>query len=175
MGSHSQPPSQHTDLTMPPLSTNVLVLLVLGSAIALPDLLRTARQVVFEGFPEGVPDLTPLGVKLSLEAMFGPAGEMSAIPGEAGVDYPVYNEVPDTGFDCAAQSYPGFYTDPEADCQSFYMCPPGGDSASFLCPNGTVFNQQYFVCDWWYNIDCAAQPSFYGLNALLYQEPEDDK
>ena len=20
---------------------------------------------------------------------------------------------------------------------------------SFLCPNGTVFNQEIFVCDWW--------------------------
>ena len=25
------------------------------------------------------------------QAMLGPAGEMNAIPGEAGVDYPVYN------------------------------------------------------------------------------------
>ena len=107
--------------------------------------------------------------------MLGPAGEMNAIPGEAGVDYPVYNTgrimnhgsvyhdirpswfpVPDTGFDCADQTVPGFYTDPAADCQvfeeisnstwiwlfstyfqSFYMCTPGGDEASFLCPNGT--------------------------------------
>ena len=27
----------------------------------------------------------------SVQAMLGPAGEMNAIPGEAGVDYPVYN------------------------------------------------------------------------------------
>merc|ERR1712243_301779 len=113
--------TRHRRFKMPPVSTNVLILLVLGSAIALPDLMRTARQVVFEGFPSGLPDLTPLGVKLSLEAMFGPAGEMSAIPGEAGVDYPVYNQVPDTGFDCRSQTYPGFYTDPQADCQSFYI------------------------------------------------------
>merc|ERR1712112_79445 len=66
MGSHRQLVTLDTDLTMPPLSTNVLILLVLGSAIALPDLMRTARQVVFEGFPEGLPDLTPQGVKLSL-------------------------------------------------------------------------------------------------------------
>ena len=40
-----------------------------------------------------------------------------------------------------------------------------------------VFNcdfhfQQYFVCDWWYNIDCADQPSFYNLNDLLNEEPK---
>ena len=121
-----------------------------------------------------------------------------SIPGEPGVDFPVYSAVPDTGFDCAAQDNPGIYTDTEADCQvpdtvklldiflkyfhiyfltfnylqSFYMCSPGGDSAAFLCPNGTIFNQQYFVCDWWYNIDCAQQPQYYGLNSLLAQDQE---
>ena len=26
---------------------------------------------------------------------------------------------------------------------------------SFLCPNGTIFNQGYFICDWWFNVDCS--------------------
>ena len=26
---------------------------------------------------------------------------------------------------------------------------------SFLCPNGTLFEQQYFICDWWFNVDCS--------------------
>jgi hypothetical protein len=26
---------------------------------------------------------------------------------------------------------------------------------SFLCPNGTLFNQVYFICDWWFNVDCS--------------------
>ena len=26
---------------------------------------------------------------------------------------------------------------------------------SFLCPNGTLFQQQYFICDWWFNVDCS--------------------
>lgn len=38
---------------------------------------------------------------------------------------------------------------------------------SFLCPNGTLFNQQYFVCDWWFNVDCAATEQFYSLNNEL--------
>ena len=36
--------------------------------------------------------------------------------------------------------------------QVFHMCQPNGESTAFLCPNGTMFNQQYFVCDWWYNL-----------------------
>ena len=43
---------------------------------------------------------------------------MNPIPGEAGTDYPVYTEVPDTGFNCAQQPFlPGIYADIQADCQ----------------------------------------------------------
>ena len=41
----------------------------------------------------------------------------SAIPGEAGVDYPVLHEVPDTSFQCKAQEHPGLYADTQAQCQ----------------------------------------------------------
>lgn len=34
---------------------------------------------------------------------------------------------------------------------------------SFLCPNGTLFQQQIFNCDWWYNVDCDAAEGLYGL------------
>ena len=50
--------------------------------------------------------------------------EMPPIPGVAGVDFPVLTEIPQTGFDCAAQDFPGIYADMDADCQvssSFYM------------------------------------------------------
>ena len=74
--------------------------------------------------------------------------------------------------------------------QPFYMCEENGRSTAFLCPNGTIFNQQYFVCDWWidlnyifgestvcitrwYNIDCAAQPDFFSLNQFIYDGPEE--
>lgn len=40
-----------------------------------------------------------------------------AIPGEAGIDYPVYQTVPDTLFTCDAQEHPGLYADIEAQCQ----------------------------------------------------------
>ncbi|KAG7160699.1 U-scoloptoxin(01)-Er1a-like 15 [Homarus americanus] len=57
------------------------------------------------------------------------------------------------------------YIAPEAGYQVFHICQADGRSDSFLCPNGTIFNQQFFVCDWWYNFDCSTAPQFYGLNA----------
>ena len=47
---------------------------------------------------------------------------MNPIPGVAGVDYPVYNSVPDTGFQCNAQDYPGIFTDTGSDCQVSFLC-----------------------------------------------------
>ena len=59
----------------------------------------------------------------------GPDGDMS-IPGEAGVDFPVYSAVPDTGFDCGAQEFPGIYGDVDGNCQVFHMCAPNGNADS---------------------------------------------
>ena len=95
---------------------------------------------------------------------------MNPIPGVGGIDYPTYAQVPYTAFTCSQQQYPGIYTDTDAGCQVFHMCPPGGEAASFLCPNGTVFSQQYFVCDWWYNQDCSVQADWFHLNQFLYQD-----
>ena len=55
---------------------------------------------------------------------------------------------------------------------TFYavISPLPGESTGFLCPNGTIFNQQYFVCDWWYNVDCAQQQDFFNLNQFIYQD-----
>ena len=106
---------------------------------------RTGRQtntdkVVVPGFPTGLPNGTPEGVKIALaSAVQGPDGEfiMNPIPGglstpkkasqaavhlfgfsgQAGVDFPVLADVPDTGFDCGAQEHPGIYGDIDADCQ----------------------------------------------------------
>lgn len=51
------------------------------------------------------------------------------------------------------------------------MCQPGGFVNSFLCPNGTVFNQKVFVCDWWFNVDCVNSHTFYDLNSNIYATP----
>merc|ERR1712036_196146 len=53
-----------------------------------------------------------------------------SIPGVPGEDYPIYSEVPESGFSCDGQVDGGYYADPEA-------------KYSFLCPNGTLFNQNY--------------------------------
>ena len=41
----------------------------------------------------------------------------------------------------------------------FHICTSDAEGGlskySFLCPNGTIFNQEYFICDWWFNVDCA--------------------
>ena len=43
------------------------------------------------------------------------------IPGQAGVDFPVLASVPDTGFDCGGQEFPGIYGDTGADCQVIFV------------------------------------------------------
>ncbi|KAG7154396.1 U-scoloptoxin(01)-Cw1a-like 29, partial [Homarus americanus] len=68
------------------------------------------------------------------------------IVGVAGADYPTYSRVPDTSFRCEDQETPGYYADEEAECQVFHICVSEGRRVrqySFLCPNGTVFSQQY--------------------------------
>ncbi|XP_042203195.1 uncharacterized protein LOC121853248 [Homarus americanus] len=94
------------------------------------------------------------------------------VPGE---DYPILASVPDTGFSCEQQEFPGYFADTadEAGCQVFHICQFDGRQDSFLCPNGTIFNQQYFVCDWWFNVDCAASEQFRSLNAEIGKIPED--
>ncbi|KAK7074675.1 hypothetical protein SK128_023729 [Halocaridina rubra] len=108
------------------------------------------------------------GVDSEIEALAEniPGG---GVPGE---DYPILASVPDTGFDCDEQDVPGYYadTDREAGCQVFHICqdrPYGRQQDSFLCPNGTIFNQQYLVCDWWFNFDCDEAEDFYSVNELI--------
>merc|ERR1740137_478915 len=107
----------------------------------------------------------------------GGAGSLEeTIPGVPGDDYPIFAEVPETSFLCDGQVDGGYYADPEAECQAFHIC--AGDGAgglakySFLCPNGTLFHQQYFVCDWWFNVDCCTAQEDWALNQQLAEERE---
>ncbi|XP_050722890.1 adhesive plaque matrix protein-like isoform X2 [Eriocheir sinensis] len=97
-------------------------------------------------------------------------GYIAGIPGRAGRDYPILSYIPLTSFGCdLVADYPGYYADMEAGCQVFHICHRSGRQDSFLCPNGTVFNQKYFVCDWWYNFACEDAPFFYPVNAAIGQ------
>merc|ERR1719510_292243 len=96
------------------------------------------------------------------------------IPGIPGDDYPIFAEVPDTSFVCDGLVEGGYYADVEAECQVFHICGNDGNGGltkySFLCPNGTLFNQQYFVCDWWFNVDCSLAEEFWSLNDQVAAE-----
>merc|ERR1712106_528221 len=100
----------------------------------------------------------------------------TSIPGVPGEDYPIYAEVPETAFTCDGQVDGGYYADPEAECQVFHICTADGAGGlakySFLCPNGTLFNQNYFVCDWWFNFDCSTAEELYSLNDEIAAERE---
>merc|ERR1719249_398610 len=99
-----------------------------------------------------------------------------SIPGVPGEDYPIYAEVPESGFGCEGQVDGGYYADPEAESQAFHICTADGAGGlakySFLCPNGTLFNQNYFICDWWFNFDCSTAEDLYSLNDEIAAERE---
>ena len=61
--------------------------------------------------------------------------------------------------------------------QVFHICQNGGRQNSFLCPNGTLFNQQLFICDWWHNVQCdgAMVTRQYELNKMIYDYDWDSK
>ena len=95
-----------------------------------------------------------------------------SIPGEPGVDYPILSSAGETSFTCSGLVFGGYYADPDQDCQVFHVCLHDGgqdgldgqddlSAASFLCPNGTLFAQDSFICDWWFNVDCSASASLY--------------
>ena len=129
--------------------------------------------------PGGLGQYTPGGDGGYFGSPFGETGDEEGtledtIPGTPGEDYPIFAFVPETSFSCDGQVDGGYYGDPEAECQAFHICANDGNSGlskfSFLCPNGTLFQQQYFVCDWWFNVDCSTTEDFYGLNDEIAAE-----
>jgi len=93
-----------------------------------------------------------------------------SIPGLPEVDYPILERIPETSFTCEGR-LAGYYADIETRCQVFHIC---GDNFknSFLCPNGTLFNQENFACQWWADIDCPSSDQFFSLNAKIGVVPD---
>merc|ERR1712123_271794 len=90
-----------------------------------------------------------------------PAGsdvDNSYLAPAASEDLPVEADAPLDSY-AAEEELGGYDADEEAQCQVFHICTADGAGGlakySFLCPNGTIFNQNYFICDWWFNVDCA--------------------
>lgn len=55
----------------------------------------------------------------------------------------------------------------ETRCQAFRICAHTARSVhgfGFLCPNGTLFSQKNFVCDWYRNVNCAESEQYYSKN-----------
>ncbi|XP_013778216.1 uncharacterized protein LOC106462801 [Limulus polyphemus] len=98
--------------------------------------------------------------------------KINPIPGIPGEDYPVFSQVPFTRFRCKDVPYPGFYADVESGCQVWHYCQLDSRQDSFLCTNGTIFNQETRVCDWWYNVNCPDSIYLYGVNADLFRIPD---
>ncbi|GFG30651.1 hypothetical protein Cfor_12270, partial [Coptotermes formosanus] len=67
-----------------------------------------------------------------------------------------------------------YYADVETGCQVFHVCSRTSLRLkdSFLCPNGSLFNQEFFACDWWDNVDCSLSENFYSLNMRIGKADE---
>lgn len=50
--------------------------------------------------------------------------------------------------------------------QVFHIC-EGGKKISFLCPNGTIFQQTDLICDWWFRVNCASSPDYYAESSEI--------
>lgn len=54
--------------------------------------------------------------------------------------------------------------------QVFHICGVGGAKHSFLCPEGSVFNQLYLVCDWWYRVSCGETLFGHSIEDIQYSD-----
>lgn len=76
------------------------------------------------------------------------------------------HQIPKTGFSCTGKKQGDYYADPETNCQVYHVCVPGMYNKmsliSFVCPNGTIFNQASRVCTPYDRVDCKLATKFYG-------------
>ncbi|XP_020288398.1 mucin-5AC isoform X2 [Pseudomyrmex gracilis] len=98
------------------------------------------------------------------------APEKNGVTGQPGVDYPALTSIPATSFSCRGLRG-GYYADLETNCQVFHIC-DNGRKISFLCPNGTIFQQSQLICDWWFKVDCCKSTELYEQSAEQLAEEE---
>ncbi|KAF9419137.1 hypothetical protein HW555_004222 [Spodoptera exigua] len=65
--------------------------------------------------------------------------------------HPVLAVAPPTGFTCHGRTR-GYYADVQSGCQAFHYCWRQHLVSTELCANGTLFNEQFQVCDHFYNV-----------------------
>ncbi|XP_068619961.1 mucin-2-like [Battus philenor] len=138
------------------------------SAESLQAIAQVMGAAGFEAYTEGkalVKRLIPANSQPDLDMV-----EHQGIIGRAGVDFPAFPSIPNTGFNC--KNVPtGYYADLETDCQVFHICDTSR-KISFLCPNGTIFSQSHLICDWWFKVDCASSPALYESSAEYYSNEQ---
>ncbi|XP_018318635.1 mucin-3A-like isoform X2 [Agrilus planipennis] len=89
------------------------------------------------------------------------------VDGQPGVDFPTLSYIPRTTFSCTEMDS-GYYADTETGCQVFHIC-NNGAKVSFLCPNGTIFQQSELICEWWFKVNCSVAPTLYQDSAEQFQ------
>merc|ERR1711892_297431 len=146
--------------------------LIIALCLTVASAQRRGRQEALDAY-EGDAALDSYAADDAADPLAALAANIPGVPGE---DYPIYAEVPESGFVCDGQVDGGYYADPEAECQAFHICTADGAGGlakySFLCPNGTLFNQNYLICDWWFNFDCSTAEDLYSLNDEIAAERE---
>ncbi|XP_042878585.1 SH3 domain-containing protein C23A1.17-like [Penaeus japonicus] len=93
---------------------------------------------------------------------------------KAAGNIPLLGAIPNTSFTCAGRTA-GYYADPETGCQVYHMCDTLEKQYSVLCPNYTLFNQKFMVCDHWYMVNCSSATTFYDLNHHIGEVPDKTK
>ncbi|XP_076669110.1 chitin-binding domain protein thawb isoform X2 [Andrena cerasifolii] len=94
----------------------------------------------------------------------------AGVTGQPGVDFPALTTIPATSFSCRGLKG-GYYADLETNCQVFHIC-DNGRKISFLCPNGTIFQQSQLICDWWFKVDCSKSTELYEQSSEQLLEEE---
>ncbi|XP_071521443.1 uncharacterized protein [Panulirus ornatus] len=83
-----------------------------------------------------------------------------------------------TGFDCTNLQY-GYYADQANGCAVFHICYPYLDPLgiphtrmfSFICGEGTIFDQSTLTCNFpAYALPCEAASGYYGINGYFNRE-----